>query len=581
MCESATTLKNLANFMKQTGIWKPRGLQRCVGRAVLGLMILAGLAGSICCVSAQGTFGNPIVISGGWGNITQDNTGFTSSPGEPSIAGIAPNAPVWFQWTATQDGEVEFDTVGSVAQEVYYTFDNNNNLILVTNSYQLDTVLGVYTGTNLTSLNQISVNDDLYPVSGNTGAQLNETGDSSLAAQVGPGGGPLFAYYQPYYGPSGLRFNARSGVTYYIAVDTKPAGIFSYFSTGPITLNWAYKSSGVFRWATEDEDSSTGLPVYKTSQTETSGLSGTDNSVDSVYLTYYNYNAPGALVTVTRTAGSTGRATVDYTTVDGGNLVGSRSLYGGGNDVAAYTFYTNIVVTVDTNGNVLNTTSQVLTGDYSPVGGTLVFDDFEMSKTILIPINSSGGYLSNPFYTTNEMILVNSRFGVNTQYVTLRSHNNNNLFNADFGVVLSHPQTDPLESSDVSQPRVDPQFSTALVKILNTSADPYGPDYVSLINTNTAILYSNILTGITTTNVVGVDTNVVSLTNHTYFTNFVLADYPTNVVINFEKANYRVPADVNQSWPRSLFGSSGLERMAARRPSIIRSTTSSAMMQAA
>jgi len=562
--------------MKQTGIWKPRGLQRCVGRTGLGLMILAGLAGGICRVSAQGTFGNPIVISGGWGNITQDNTGFTSSPGEPSIAGVTPNAPVWFQWTATQDGEVEFDTIGSVAQEVYYTFDNNDNLILVTNSYQLDTVLGVYTGTNLTSLNQISVNDDLYPVSGNTAissssgglstfAQENETGDSSLASQSGPGGSPLFAYYQPYYGPSGLRFNAKSGVTYYIAVDTKPTGNFSYFPTGLITLNWAYKSSGVFRWATEDEDSSTGLPVYKTSQTETSGLDGNDNSVDSVYLTYYNYNVPGVLVTVTRTAGSTGRATVYYTTVDGGNLVGSQSLYGGGNDVAAYTFYTNIVVTVDTNGNVLNTTSQVLTGDYSPVGGTLVFDDFEMSKTILIPINSSGGYLSNPFYTTNEMILVNSRFGVNTQYVTLRSHNNNNLFNADFGVVLSHPQTDPLESSDVSQPRVDPQFSTALVKILNTAADPYGPDYVSLINTNTSILFSNTVTMDTTTNAAvaaGWVPNEVSFTNYAYFTNFVLADSPTNVVINFEKANYRVPADVNQSWPKvtlwvERFGTNG------------------------
>jgi len=553
--------------MQQIAGRKLRRFFRSVGRAGLGLMILAGLAGSICHVAAQGTFGNPIVISGGWGNITQDNTGFASLPGEPSIAGIAPNAPVWFQWTATQDGEVEFDTVGSVAQEVYYTFDNNDDLILVTNNYQLDTVLGVYTGTNLTSLNQISVNDDLYPVSGSaassgssgglsTFAQENETGDSSLAAQVGPGGGPLFAYYQPYYGPSGLRFNAKSGVTYYIAADTKISGIFSYVETGLITLNWAYKPSGVFRWATEDEDSSTGLPVYKTSQTETSGLNGTDNSVNSVYLTYYNYNVPGVLVTVTRTAGSTGRATVDYTTVDGGNLVGSQSLYGGGNDVAAYAIYTNIMVIVDTNNppDVLAVQTNYLVGDYSPVSGTLVFDDFEMSKNILIPINSSGGYLSNPFYTTN---VINGR-----RTIVVPSHNVNNLFNADFGVVLSNPQPDPLESSDVSQPRVDPEFSTALVKILNTAADPYGPDYVSLINTNTSFLYSNILTGITTTNFVAGDTNEVTFTNYTYFTNFVLADSPTNVVINFEKANYRVPADVDATWAKvtlwvERFGTNG------------------------
>jgi len=84
---------------------------------------------------------------------------------------------------------------------------------------------------------------------------------------------------------------------------------------------------------------------------------GGNDSANSVALTYYNYNAPGALVTVTRTAGSSGRATVDYSTVDG------------------------TLVPIPTND------APAIAGfDYQPVSGTLVFDDWEMSKTILIPI---------------------------------------------------------------------------------------------------------------------------------------------------------------------------------------------------
>jgi uncharacterized delta-60 repeat protein len=524
--------------------WKLRHFFRSAGRARLGLVILAGLAGGICHVAGQGTFGNPIVISGAWGNISQDNTGFTAPAGEPSIAGATPNAPVWFQWTAPQDGVVEMDTIGSGIQSF------NGNL------YPLDTVLGVYIGTSLASVNQVSANDDLFPAGGISSIyQINDSGSGDYAKLFGAGSGvAYFGYYQPHYGPSGLRFNAKGGTTYLIVVDTKSSSIFSYFPTGPISLNWAYKSSGVFSWATEDEDYFTELPLYQTSESETSGLAGNDNSVNSVVLTYYNYNAPGLLVTVTRTAGSTGRATVDYTTVDGASLSGSAGYVG--YDVSAYAYYTNIIVSVDsTLTNEIGRQTVVVSGDYSPVSGQLVFDDHEMSKTILIPIspdagtvssggttvNPGGGYLSNPFYTTN--VVGGGGVGGPPGPVTLPSHNNNNLFNADFGVMLSNPQLDPSESGDVSQPRVDSQFSTALVRILNTGADPYGPDYVHVVSTNG---FSD------------PPTNSIPI----LVTNLVLALYPTNAVFNFEKANYRVPADVDATWTKvtlwvERFGTNG------------------------
>ncbi len=217
-------------------------------------------------LAPPGNYTNATSLTGVWGSITQDNTDATPLPGEPSIAGFAPNAPVWYQWTAPQDGEVALDTIGSVG----------------------DTVLAVYTGSSLTALNQVAANDDLFPVNSALAmynystAFVPSTAVSSGGITVSSSGGvELFSYYQDYYGPSGLRFTARAGTTYYFAVDTK-----STSQRGLITLNWAYKSSGVFRWATEDVDPYASIisssynveymPLYKTSDYESEPPDGAE-----------------------------------------------------------------------------------------------------------------------------------------------------------------------------------------------------------------------------------------------------------------------------------------------------------------
>ncbi len=407
----------------------------------LGLVILACFAADVG--RAQFTFATAANLSGYWGSVTNDNTSGGSEASAPQIAGFTNNAPLWYQWTAPVDGEVELDTIGSMG----------------TNG-MLDTVLGVFTGTNLTTLNQVAANDDLFPINSSIPQELgqdgpmNRTGSGDYAWVVGPGGSPVFSYIQPYYGPSHLRFNAKAGTTYYFAVDTKS-------SKGSILLNWAYKSSGVFRFATEDVDYWTGLPLYQAAQTESAYLVHYVPVGNAVLFTYYNYNVPGVLVTVTRVAGSSGRCMVDYTTEDGTALPALPN-----NDVPA-----------------------VAGVDYTPVSGTLLFDDYEMSKTILIPIlypgiNGSGGYTNNTV----------------------------------FGVELSSPGLDlhEYESGAVAPPRVDPSFSLALVKILNVSADPYGPDLIPVVDTNT--------TPATTNYVIGM---------------------PTNPIVSFQKCNFRVPEDVN------------------------------------
>ena len=198
--------------------------------------------------------------------------------------------------------------------------------------------------------------------------------------------------------------------------------------------------------------------LYQCAETETSRrLTGNPDAAqyDTTLHTYYSYDVPGVLVTVTRVGGSSGRVTVDYMTVDGN---------------------TNMIA----NGDNL-----ALAGtDYEPVSGTLVFNDFEMSKTILIPIIDDFG-ISQP--------------------------------NRDFTILLTNAVLDASEPANtVSPPRLDSTYYQADVRILDADIDPKGESQV--------------------TNAVG--TNIV--TSYT--------PIPTNGVFNFQKTDYRVTRDVTNWW---------------------------------
>jgi uncharacterized delta-60 repeat protein len=487
----------------------------------------------------QTSFATAQAISGTWGTVTNSNTGVVPSDNPPNIAGFPPNAPLWYSWTAPLSGEVELDTIGSFSAAAvplvsegylvtnvvvtnlenivsapgifgttnYLGFVDTFNIETVTNDYPLDTVLAVFTGSSISGLNQVAANNNLFPISDDTGlVQSIEPTSGDYENTVPPfalawppppmnNQGTIFLSHvssPPYYGPSHLRFNAVAGTTYYIAVDTRansssplsPTGLFP--PTGTISLQWAYQSSGVFRFATEDFDAFSDLPLYQTASTESAAPNGTLADEDSVVNTYYSYNAAGVLVTVTRVAGSSGRCTVNYSTENGTNLASLGPLPP--NDVPG-----------------------VAGVDYTPVSGTLVFDDYEMSKTILVPIigaNSSNGQMPA-----------------------------NTIQNVYFGMVLSNAQLDANEFGDLLPPRVDPTFGTAMIKILNQNADPYGPDLVPFVYTNTIISISNAIVNNNPTNII--------VTNTMTLTNVSIALSPTNALFGFEKANYRVPEDVN------------------------------------
>ena len=435
-------------------------------------------------------FYSPVVVGGNQGTATLDN-------------GNSGVQATWFAWTPTNSGEVVFDTMGSV-----------DDVAGITN---LSTALGVFTGTNINNLTELTVNNGLYP---NPTKQYTES-ESHLyntnsffpQLQTGPA-----QYYQPFAGPSQVRFNATAGTTYFIEVYTYAGqlstaeepfvfsglfggrgGISSTFSTiyspatGRIKLNWGLHPSGVFRFATEEIDLtgltySNGIPLlaYNVSETEQNRRpTGTLNSDQyntttkgTVYDTNdskfnYWFDIPGLQVTVTRVGGSSGRVRVGYTTMD----------------------ITNNSFWMATNANVLNNGDlpAVSGQDYTPVSGTLTFDDSEMSKTIFIPIQDD--------YRQPQP-------------------------NRDFIIMLTNAVLDTAESSAVQTPRLDNTFNQAIVRILDTDIDPKGVSYATVVQTN----YNPFL-----------QTNFVT-------TNVVVSTDASNAVFNFQKAHYRVTRDITNYW---------------------------------
>jgi len=99
------------------------------------------------------------------GSVTGSIAEATGELGEPRHAGRGPNHSVWFRFRARRTGRLTIDTGGS----------------------RFDTTLAAYTGSDLSSLRRIASDDD-----------------SSPSGELG----------------STIRFTARAGETYHIAVDS-------------------------------------------------------------------------------------------------------------------------------------------------------------------------------------------------------------------------------------------------------------------------------------------------------------------------------------------------------------------------
>ena len=289
------------------------------------LSLLASLALAASRVSAaDGSFASPYFIGGTWGVTNVDNSSAVPS-GSIAIGGYVQQRPVWFKFTSPSDGEVTIDTLGS----------------LTSVGQPLDTVIAVFGGNNVTNLYQLAANDEIYPLQRNSYNQSYYTNGllDGPPPPIPPGGG--FKYNENvssrFGGPSVLRFNAKANASYYVVVDAR--------KVGNVSLNWAFKPSGVFRFASEISDQR--------------GLADTNGNP---FLLVPVTEGTPAFVTVTRVAGSFGRCTVGYTIT---NLPSSM---------------------VDSSGYLTNSDiAGVSPTHFTATNGVLTFDDFEMSKTITVP----------------------------------------------------------------------------------------------------------------------------------------------------------------------------------------------------
>ncbi|HEX5218462.1 MAG TPA: lysyl oxidase family protein [Verrucomicrobiae bacterium] len=94
------------------------------------------LAFDLC---ASDTFANCMALAGKVGSLTDNTMNATKQPGEPDHANNPGGHSVWYCWTAPTNQPVTFSTIGS----------------------GFDTLLAVYTGNDLATLNMVTNNDDI------------------------------------------------------------------------------------------------------------------------------------------------------------------------------------------------------------------------------------------------------------------------------------------------------------------------------------------------------------------------------------------------------------------------------------
>ncbi len=150
---------------------------RGIGLAIVSLFS----AGHLVASPLNDNFTNATVLSGISGSLNGTNNAATKEAGEPNHAGNIGGASVWFRWVAPNSGTVTFNTTGSA----------------------FDTLLAVYTGTNVGALAQVATDDD-----------------TSANSQ------------------SAVTFAAVAGTEYHIAVDGYNFG--SGAAVGAYVLTWLY-----------------------------------------------------------------------------------------------------------------------------------------------------------------------------------------------------------------------------------------------------------------------------------------------------------------------------------------------------
>lgn len=200
---------------------------------------------------ANDAFDDAEPIAGSSGSVSGTNVGATTEPGEPDH-GIGSAASVWYRWTATADEVVAFDTCTRA------TFD---------------TVLAVYTGASVGSLELVGQNDDacstasMVTISVAAGTTYSIAIDGFVGAvgdfvlqwgQVSPPPNDDFDDAQTLVGPSG----EESGTTRGATIEPDEPSHAGNPGMGSVWYRWTAPASGTLAMDTCQGDLDTLLGIY-------------------------------------------------------------------------------------------------------------------------------------------------------------------------------------------------------------------------------------------------------------------------------------------------------------------------------
>ena len=266
---------------------------------------------------------------------------------------------------------------------------------------------------------------------------------------------------------SQVSFTAVAGTTYYISVNGNPNPSPGYGAAGNFDLNWNVIVPSI----------SSGTFVF-TSPTYTVG-DNDETPPTSIPLDLSSWL--GARVTVTRTDGSSGRVLVPYTVTGDANEPGATG------------------------------------------GGTLVFDDYQMSADIAVPV------------TPITPLTANIMVGTNTVTVNYAPP-------AQIVVTLGTPTLDPLESPDLIPPLGG--GNTASIQVLSDSY-PAAPSATPIFNIERSTFRADRAIG---NAIIYVTTSQAPPVGHTYTVNYAIDADP---ILN----SFALQADSDYATPGTDFTS--------------------------
>lgn len=376
--------------------------------------LVAGLLLALCAFAGPGRlqaqpandqFTNATIIAGSFGTVNGTTVNATIETGEPFHFASYRARSVWFRWTAPASGRVTFDTIGS----------------------GFDTILAAYTGTNVSALTRLASNDDnggflsslitfsalagteysiaIDGFAGSSGVYLlNWTQGSctNLALAAGEISFSCVDYSVAENTPGFVTITVQAGapfpgdvtVDYFTTDGTALAGA-DYLTTSNTLTLLAGQTNASFTVSIQDNAVQNPNKTVNLTLTNAQGgavLAGVSNAV----LTIVDDETPP----FTSQAGEFGFSTGTFRVTENETVPAPYSLPSSLNARSARGAIVTVTRTAGASGRVLvdvgvfsnpaRAAAAVPGVEFTPVTNTLVFDDYQMSASFLVPVFSDG-----------------------------------------------------------------------------------------------------------------------------------------------------------------------------------------------